>query len=305
MKGVILGSGVLGLLAKEILGDGWTIVPFSRSRFYSFLPALADNFIIRDERIDHFIAHYGGKPAFLYKTSYSLGGHLLPWSSAVAGSWLSKVYGNDAPASGEELLRHRQSFSTYDTRVNLLYEVLQSKYQSQLKDAAANGKPIKIADHKVVFNNSVVEFDHLVSTIPLPVLGRLCDNQRLQNLQMQPLWYYHIKTNHLDFEGANQVLVVDQQFDFIKVSHIGADRYLFYFNRELGQPGPYFMLFLENFDLLDGTVIRDAMISGQTADVTSLKESNIHPVGMFGEWDWYQDLGSSILRLLKLQPSLL
>jgi len=46
---IILGSGIIGLLAKLILGQDWKIIPFYRSRYFSFNPALDDNFIIRDE----------------------------------------------------------------------------------------------------------------------------------------------------------------------------------------------------------------------------------------------------------------
>ena len=43
---VIFGAGVVGLIARHVLVGNWQIVPFGRSRFFSFNPPLDDNFMI-------------------------------------------------------------------------------------------------------------------------------------------------------------------------------------------------------------------------------------------------------------------
>ena len=71
----ILGSGLIGMLARDILGDGWTLIPVGRSRFYSFQPALADNYIAIDETINEYMKRFTFLP-LIHKTAFSLGGEL-------------------------------------------------------------------------------------------------------------------------------------------------------------------------------------------------------------------------------------
>jgi hypothetical protein len=42
---VILGSGIIGLLTKKILGDDWILIPFKKSRYFYFDIPYADNYI--------------------------------------------------------------------------------------------------------------------------------------------------------------------------------------------------------------------------------------------------------------------
>lgn len=298
MRGIILGSGIVGLLAKEILGDNWTIVPYTRSRFYSFKPALADNFVIRDDRIDDFIQHYGAKPSFIYKTLYSLGGALHTGSQPLTDAWLGKTFGSDVPPHLSAYMRSRDGFFIYDLRINVLYERLQAKYQASLQEQCQKGQPTAIGEHQLTFGDKTVEFDHLVSTIPLNKLLELTRANH-QQLPVAQIWYYHIETTDLSFEGANQVLVVDDALDFFKVSNIAKDRYLFYFLRNTPIPGPYFMQFMQRFEIIDGTTISDALPKGAKPDLTWLDKMGVHCVGAFAEWDSAADVGSSMMRLLK------
>ena len=43
----ILGSGIVGLTARHILGADWQVVPFYKSRFFSSNPPLDDNFLFK------------------------------------------------------------------------------------------------------------------------------------------------------------------------------------------------------------------------------------------------------------------
>ena len=114
-------------------------------------------------------------------------------------------------------------------------------------------------------------------------------------------YYFHIETTDLDFEGASQVLVVDGKFDFYKVSNIAANRYLFYFLRDIPIPGPYFMQFLKKFEIIDGTRIDSALPLGERPDLKHLEAMNVHCVGMFAEHDAFLDVGSSLIKMLKYQ----
>ena len=302
MRGVILGSGIVGLLAKEILGDQWLVVPFSRSRFYSFRPALADNFIIRDERIDDLIAHFGGKISFIYKTLYSLGGSLLPPDDLVISAWLNKVFGQEVPTQALPCIKSRGDHFIYDIRVNQLYQQLQQKYHQSLIDAS---KQIisEVGSHYIILGGKRIDFDHMISTIQLSQLLRLTKLPH-DTLPTTQVWYYHVETNGLNFEGANQALVVDDNIDFFKVSNIAANRYLFYFSRDIPIPGPYFMQFMQQFDLIDGTTIAEAIPKGQKPDLTPLDKLGIECIGAMAEHDYFMDLGSCLVKLLRRKTAL-
>lgn len=303
MQGVILGSGVVGLLAKEILGDQWLVVPFLRSRFYSFRPALADNFIIRDERIDDLIAHFGGKIAFIYKTLYSLGGSLLPPDDCIINAWLNKIFGSEVPPQALVCIKSRGDHFIYDIRVNQLYQQLQQKYHQSLIDNSKRGSISEIGSHYLVWGGQRIDFDHMISTIQLSKLFALTKlpHGRLPTAQV---WYYHIETNDLNFEGANQALVVDDTIDFFKVSNIAANRYLFYFSHDIPVPGPYFMQFMQQFDLIDGTTIVEAIPKGAKPDLTALNKLGIECVGAMAEHDYFMDLGSCLVKLLRRKIAL-
>lgn len=298
MQGIILGSGIVGLLAKEILGDQWLVIPFSRSRFYSFRPALADNFIIRDERIDDLIAHFGGKPSFIYKTFYSLGGSLLPPDDCLINVWLAKVFGAEVPPQAAPCIKSRGDFFIYDIKINQLYQQLQQKHLPDLNTNSAKGPITEIGDHYIIWDNKKIDFNHMISTIKLSSLyelTRLPHNE----LSISQVWYYHLETKDLNFEGANQTLVADDIFDFFKVSNIAANRYLFYFLRDIPIPGPYFMQFMQQFDLIDGTTIRDAIPRGPKPDLARLEKLGIECIGAMAEHDYFMDLGSCLVKLLR------
>jgi hypothetical protein len=303
MQGVILGSGIVGLLAREILGDKWLVVPFSRSRFYSFRPALADNFIIRDERIDDLVAHFNGKISFIYKTSYSLGGSLLPPDDLVINAWLNKVFGSQVPSQALPCIKSRGNHFIYNIKVNQLYNSLQQKHNQKLIDDSQRGQVTEIGDHYMIWGGQRIEFDHMISTIQLDRLFALTRLPRVP-LPTAQIWYYHVETNGLNFEGSNQVLVVDDSIDFFKVSNIAENRYLFYFSRDIPVPGPYFMQFIQQFDLIDGTTIAEAIPKGQKPDLSQFDKLGIECIGAMAEHDYFMDLGSCLVKLLRRKIAL-
>lgn len=291
----ILGSGVTGMLAKHILG--WKLVPFYRSRFFSFKPALDDNYIIHDSRLDDFMTHLGAKPAFLYKVSYSLDGQLLPHADSICNIWAMKVFGSEPPQHLNAYMGSHTGYFIYNLKLNELYEKLQSQYKAELSQAAES-IITEIGDHYFIRGGKRVEFDRVVSTIPLKVLLQLC--RIPANLTMRRAWFFHIKTNGLDFEGANQVLVADQQYDFYKVTNIAPERYLFCCLHDIPLPGPYFQLFMPQFDIIDGTTI-DNVIPIGTPSLSAVERLGITCIGAHAEHDWCADVGSNLLKLLRTQ----
>lgn len=301
----ILGSGIVGMLAKVMLGREWTIIPFGRSRFFSYRPALDDNFIIRNEKIDDFIEHLGGKISFIYKTAYSLGGQLLKHNDELCNAWLGRIFGPDLPPRAPFYLKKCDVFTIYDIKINRLYEQLQTQYSGELKTEFDKGPITAIGDRYVIRNNKKEEFDQIVSTIPLNALYKLMGMSNGKPMEYKQVWYYHIRTKSLDFEGANQTLVVDD-YDFFKCVNIADGRYMFHCLRDLQLPGTYLMQFMQEFDLIDGTTIEEALPCGDRpdADMKRLEDKGIFCVGSLAENDYIADVGSNIMRLLKNKESL-
>jgi hypothetical protein len=307
---IILGGGLIGLLARKILGSEWTIIPFGRSRFYSFSPPLWDNFIIRDQKIDDVVKHLGGNlPGGMgipYKIGYSLGGELLEYNEAICDIWLNKTFKSNPPPHALPYMKARENIFVYDLRANRLFETLQQEFKSEIEESLKLGSVTHVGDHTVSFKkkdgtNETLDFDQCINTIPLNALYNLAGVKNIE-LKSDSYWIYHIQTDSLDFEGLNQQLVVDDFMDFFKVARVSSNRYIFYCNVNIQVPGPYFKIFIKGkFDIIDGTEITDGLIHGQRQGPDVLKDIGITNVGSYAEWDWCADIGSCIMSLLRFK----
>lgn len=299
---VIFGSGLVGLLARHILGPSYTVVPFYRSRFFSFNPALDDNFIVRDKRLDDFISSINngslGK-VYIYKRAWSIGGQLVDkYDAELCYSWCVKLFGSTIPTQSLPYWQNQMSMFVYDIRLNQLYERLCNEYASEIKEEHSKGYVTEIGNHYFVRNGQKIGFDKAISTIPLNILNKLMGLP--SDLKAKTIHYLHIETPDLDFEGNNQTLVVDQAFDFYKVTNIAPKRYLLYFQSDISNPGAYLMQFMPSFDIIDGTSINDAIPYGEAPSLLHYENNGIECVGSNAQWDWCMDIGSCIIRLLRI-----
>jgi len=297
---VIFGSGIIGLLAKKILGESWTVIPFYRSRFFSFNPALDDNFIIHDKQIEPFITDLYGKslPVFMYKRGWSVGGQIVPeYDASLCGDWLAKLFGQEIPPQSEVYHRDRMSLFVYDLRVNELYQSLVNEYLESLKVEAAKGEITEIGQHYFIRDGKREDFDNAVNTIPLDALSSLMNIQ--VDLPSKTLHYLHIETEDLNFEGFNQLLVADNIFSFYKATNVAKNRFLIYCHEEIQNPGIYFMGFIPKFDIIDGTSLERALPMGPSPKLNNLEQAGIYCVGSYAQHDWCMDVSSCIMRLLR------
>lgn len=300
---VIFGSGVVGLLAKLILGPEWKVIPFRRSRFFSWNPALDDNFIIRDDELDPFIKDIteaiGPPQTFVYRRAWSIQGQLMhQFDDSICNDWLNKIFGTQVPPQAPIYMKNRMDISVYDVRVNELYFSLVNNFKEDLKVEAAKGDITEIGPHYYIRNGVREDFDKAVSTVPL---NALCDLMNIEiDLPSKNLNYIHLETGDLDFEGANQLLVVDPIFDFWKATNIAPNRYLLYFHKDVVDYGIYLMNFIRKFEILDGTMVENAIPLGPMPRLSNIEEeAGVFCVGSYAQWDWCADVGSNILRLLR------
>jgi len=296
---VIFGSGVIGLLAKHILGPEWKIEPFYKSRFFSFNPSLCDNFIIRDDGLDDFIRDLTHKncAVFVYKRAWSAAGQLVPqYDKLLCQSWLAKIFGANVPPQSESYYMNRLHLSVYDIRVNQLYQQLLDMYKTEILPNT-KGEVTKIGRNYYIKDGVRHEFDHAISTIPLDALCKLMGGQ--VNLEAKTLHYLHVETSDLDFEGCNQLLVVDEYFPFYKAINVADNRYILYCHQDVDNPGALLMSMMRRFEIIDGTSITNALPVGPIPKIDLLENNGIYCVGSCAQWDWCMDIGSCILRLLK------
>ena len=298
----ILGSGVTGLLAKFILGDDWTIIPFYKSRFYSFKPPLCDNFVIADPQIDGVIAGMSLPTApVLVRRAYSSQGGLYHQDKdgALATAWLHKLFDGDYPLHALPYMKSRTQVWAYGgVRVSELYQTLMNSYREELAREARLPQVTAIREHRIEQGDTAREYGKIVSTVPLKVLSKLTGRDFHQ--RFKPIHYIHMYAPSLNFEGASQVFVVDPVLSFFKVSAVAKSRYLFYCHQEIPNPGQYFMPIIPgDYELIDGTMVPDALPLGQMPDTKWLDALDIFPVGSFAQHDWCADVGSNILKLLR------
>jgi hypothetical protein len=296
---LILGSGLVGLLARKILGAEYKIIPFGKSRFYSYNPALQDNYLAYNESYFDIIKPYLNSTfRHTYKMAWSVGGMLHnKFDDGIYQDWTAKLFGKNVPPQSSSVMKTRFELELSDIRLNQLYAKLQQEYESEIKNQFALGDPISIRDGRVHFAKSAIDYNTIVSTIPLDVLAGLVGKSI--SAPAADIHYLHVQTSKLDFEGHHQVLVSDASIDFYKVTAVAPNRYLFYFNKELQNPGLYLLNIIgQDFDILDGTSIKRALPAGQMPDLSALEQIGIYAIGATAQWDWCLDAGSAMLRIL-------
>lgn len=317
MNGVIFGSGIVGLVAKKVLSGNWTVVPFGRSRFYSYNPPLADNFISADQGIDQLIRDLtGDQRTYVYTRAYSQDGRLVTeHDESVCSAWLSKIFTSHRrdhglvtgevptadllPGQALAYMTRRLTFPVYGTRVNQLYQNLQNEYLGALKEEAAKGQVTEIGKNYFVRGGQRHEFDRAISTIPLGALLDLMGRES-RLLTYADEHFVLVKSGTIDIEGFNQALVADPILDFYRVINVAPQLYLFCFLVDIPAPGNYLMPIIGAADVIEGTKLPQAIPTGQTPNLDWLDEYGISCVGSHAQHDWCADVGSNLLRLVRL-----
>jgi hypothetical protein len=235
-----------------------------------------------------------------YKRAWSDKGQLLAnQDGSYIDAWLEKVFGTQAPQHAKAYYTKKDIFQIYNSiRISEIYKSLLDTYLPHIKEMINIGMPTKIENGYIYFGNERRPYNRIISTIPADVLHPITG--RKSTFKTKDIHYLHLYTEELDFEGANQVLVCDHGIDFFKVVNIAPNRYLLYFLKDIQHPGTYMQAFLKNFEIIDGTMVKQALMLGDILDVTSLNRESIYPIGGYAKWDYCQDVGSGILQLLTL-----
>jgi hypothetical protein len=306
----IIGSGLIGLIARKLLGDKWRLISQKKSRYFSFLPALADNYIVFDKNIDDFVktlSPLASRNMLSYKRSFSYAGQLLSSENEMTTTpYLHKIYGENVPTLAAKSIR--TSFFTYHITPQELYEELVEKninHDDDFIQSQVVGIDIKERKIRIEENNLVSEFDYdkIICTAPLDALVKWT-KQNLE-LESKPICYYHIRTDKIDSEGANEILICDHDILFFKATMIDKGLWMFWAFDDIDNPHNYFGQFLDyQLDILEVTRVNDAMPLGEPPDLSVLEANDIYCVGSNAQWDDLMDVSSCINRLLRLSKRL-
>ena len=289
----ILGSGIIGLLAKQILG--WELIPFKKSRFYSYEPCLADDFIVSNPEVEDVL---GGGIRDIFKRKFSFNGVLYDYKVDLAQQYIRKVYDDlDVPV---EVLQ--SSFMVLPMSVGKLYDGLLRKYDVSIQDGLSKYgdlSNIDLTNRRLTTSVGVFDFERVVSTIPLSGLCGLCGIEL--GLKSSPVFCYNIMCRRVDLEGCRQVLVVDEGLEFFKVQLCLDGSYLFFSKRIIEKPYQYFGHILGfNFELVGSYVVNGSLPLNRV-DLGGFSRSGITCVGSCAQWDDLIDVGGCIRKLVKLK----
>lgn len=300
----ILGSGIVGLLAKRMYPE-FELIPFKRSRYYSFEIVLADNFLIYNKKIDDFMNQLGISCEVEFKKqAYSLKGQLIfDEIDELKQSYFSRVYGYQMPSHIGSLIKN--TVTTYPKSVKAVHDRLVEKSLNDFmntKQKYGELVSINFENKKLYFTNREVDFDKIISTIPLDALCQFCNIK--MDLKSRSVCYYDIQTSAVDLEGASSCIVIDD-YEFFKVVPQN-ERFLFWTFDKLEQPYKYFgQFFGYNFDIIESFRIDKAIPIGEKPNLDVLEGNNVYCVGSNAQWDDFMDVSSCVLRLINLSKNII
>jgi hypothetical protein len=294
----ILGSGVVGLLARHILGSDYKLIPFKKSRFYSHEVPLADNTIVKSDQASDILSSLKlTNTSRYFPTAVSIGGQLAfnkeIWSRTV----VDKLYADDPHPVAATLLA--KDIDVYDASVVNLYESLLIEYSDEImanKDSSVSF----IGNHSIVIDGTKHEASDIISTIPLNALLELV---RLgHDLKSHDYHIFLVASDVFNLEGARRVFIADIPIPFWKVNILGREAFQFFSNGYIENADIIFGMMSQNrFRILDSTSVKEAFPLGPPpfALLDKLGEMGIRCIGSNARWDYFHDISTSINFLLK------
>jgi len=291
----ILGSGLIGHIAKDIYPE-YEFIPFGRSRFYSYFPPLGENYIVANSKIEEYISKFSNilPTTRFFKRGFSIAGEITyaDWASDL---YIAKLYGNQPIA---KKLLAKSVFGIYSgiTPTTLFMELSRKYIKDTLSDLNKYGdlNSIDLNNHLIHTSTGTFEYDDIISTIPLDVLLQYTGAKH--TLKSRTGYLYMVETSSLDFEGADELLVCDEHFDFYSCTNLDGNEYIFRSFSELNHD--YLGAFMKEFKMVNSTKIDGYIPVEKPPDLSWLIDQNILPVGSLARWDDFYDVSTSILTLL-------
>lgn len=301
----IIGSGLVAFIAKIIFPD-YTIIPVGKSRYYQYNVATCDDYIFCHKDIDEFIkeiapeTHMQPIPVFFKKALSYCGQIIFGRNEGFINTWLHKVYGEDINPNALTLTK-LDSF-VYNISGTDIFKVVEKRCKQHFREFIERKdkfKSIDVQDKIIYTNHEQLPYEHIINTIPLDAISDICGIEH--NLESKDLHTFVVETPDLDFEGASELLVADENIDFFKCTRVGKQIYQFYSLKEIINLPTYLNLFMNKFDILSATVVRKAIPIGDLNQHKEFEKYNITCVGSNAQWDDMMDISSCIKRLIRIR----
>jgi hypothetical protein len=296
----ILGSGIIGLIARHVLGASYTLIPFKRSRYYSFQTPVADDDIVYNE-------HTAGLLRTLqiistsqyFPTAISMSGQLFfnkdTWSNLI----VDKLYGDEPHPLASKLLS--ADIQAHSAHASVLYTTLLEKYRDDI-NSAVQWNIDSIAQNQITINGQIHDYDSLISTIPLNALLSLTKLRSF--LKSKDYHVFIIGTDQFNLEGAQRCFIADMAIPFWKANVINNSTYQFFSNGQVeGADAIFSLLTNGRYQVLASTVVKEAFPCGAPPIelLNRLKLDGIECIGSNARWDYFYDIATSLNHILKIK----
>lgn len=296
----ILGSGLVAFIAKTMYPD-YHLIPVGKSRYYQYDAAICDDYIFCHKDVDEVVESIVRSfIPVMFKRAISYNGQLIfNCDSPFMNNWANKAYNNN-PHPRIKLSIQDDGF-VYNCSCIDLFKKLEQKCISTCKDFILQQEKITQIDHlnRVVHTNKrLIEYDKLINTTPLNYILKLMGIEN--SLECLDLHTIIVETESLDFEGASELLVADANIDFYKCTFLGNNRYQFYSTKEIPDISSYLRVFMDRFDIISGTCVKEAVPVGDPSQYESMP-GHIVNVGSNAQWDDGMDMSSCIRRLKRVE----
>ncbi len=301
----ILGSGLVALLCRKILGDTWRIVPLGPSKFYSTnVPAFGDDFLVYDEVVSDIVKEWNlSVVPLMYKRPFSVGGQLM-YAQTFITDYLARMGLEDNPHTRQSL---KTDVMVYPFSCLQLWKRLVAEYLGEIRQFFADHKAkgiSRISDNKMWFgsDNGVeipIEYNQIISTVPNHLLSKFL-NIRDPN-KYGDLYFYFVNSSQIDIDNADQVLVCDDVIPFHRCTKIKNNHLIEVLDIYHEHPQQVFApIFGNNFDILKTGYIEKGYPYPGQVNSTILKANNIEVIGSLAQCDPLMDMSSCIKRIANL-----
>ena len=300
----IIGSGLIAFIAKTILPD-YTLIPLGKSRYYQFPVSTCDDYIFCHDEIDDFIKSIAPKtnmepiPVFFKKAMSYAGQIIFGKNEGFINTWLNKVYGQGMNPNASSLIT-LDTF-VYNIAATDIFKVVEAECKPHFRKFIECGDKFKSIDteNKIIYTTKEqVPYEHIINTIPLEAMFKACGIEH--EFESKDLHTFVVETGDLDFEGASELLVIDENIDFFKCTRIGRQAYQFFCTEEIINLPTYLGMMMSKFDVLSATVVRKAIPLGDPNIHRELEQFGITSVGSNAQWDDMMDVSSCIRRLMRI-----
>lgn len=289
MARYILGSGIAGLMAKEIFPT-WDLVPYGQSRYYSFENSPSEDYVVYTPETERLFASTGIQiRPIVHRTAFSVGGELLfgpEVDDATRMMYNWKVYGEPGHPMIKAMKLDQFVCSEPASR---LYQRLMHRHLPEIKQSLTRNKtPI-----------SELLIERAISTIPESALRFEARIEEPEPLS-KDIHVTLIASEKLNLEGATTVLVVDESIPFFRVIKQNGNLFVFHSTEPLNEE--VFQYYVPDGRVIQQTILKRGLpIPPAMHQDRSFDNQTYVRVGRLAQHDDFMCVASCWNRLMKIR----